>query len=93
MFCLCVVFVYFLFISYFKNQDIFVDFVLGVLMYELLNDGVRRQFEFYLEEMILFFMVVSVQSGERECYIVVFTDDDVVDWDEEYLLQMGEEYL
>lgn len=64
----------------------------GALMHELSNDGARRQFEFYLEEMILPLMVASAQSGERECHIVVLTDDDVVDWDEEYPPQMGEEY-
>lgn len=61
-------------------------------MHELSNDGARKQFEFYLEEMILPLMVASAQSGERECHIVVLTDDDVVDWDEEYPPQMGEEY-
>ncbi|CAJ0966553.1 unnamed protein product [Ranitomeya imitator] len=65
---------------------------LSALMHELSNDGARRQFEFYLEEMILPLMVASAQSGERECHIVVLTDDDVVDWDEEYPPQMGEEY-
>ncbi|KAK7804705.1 hypothetical protein U0070_022408, partial [Myodes glareolus] len=34
----------------------------------------------------------SAQRGERECHIVVLADDDVVDWDEEYPPQMGEEY-
>lgn len=61
-------------------------------MHELSNDGARRQFESYLEEMVLPLMVASAQSGERECHIVVLTDDDVVDWDEEYPPQMGEEY-
>lgn len=61
-------------------------------MHELSNDGARQQFEFYLEEMVLPLMVASAQSGERECHIVVLTDDDVVDWDEEYPPQMGEEY-
>lgn len=75
-----------------QNQDIFVGFISGALMHELSNDGARRQFEFYLEEMILPLMVASAQSGERECHIVVLTDDDVVDWDEEYPPQMGEEY-
>ena len=37
-------------------------------------------------------MVASAQRGERECHIVVLADDDVVDWDEEYPPQMGEEY-
>ncbi|XP_034500688.1 BTB/POZ domain-containing protein 10 [Ailuropoda melanoleuca] len=75
-----------------RNQGIFVGFISGALMHELSNDGARRQFEFYLEEMILPLMVASAQSGERECHIVVLTDDDVVDWDEEYPPQMGEEY-
>ncbi|KAJ3594002.1 hypothetical protein NHX12_006334 [Muraenolepis orangiensis] len=65
---------------------------LSALMHELSNDGARGQFEFYLEEMVLPLMVASAQSGERECHIVVLTDDDVVDWDEEYPPQMGEEY-
>lgn len=37
-------------------------------------------------------MVKSAQRGDRECHIVVLLDDDVVDWDEEYPPQMGEEY-
>lgn len=65
---------------------------LSALMHELSNDGARQQFEFYLEEMVLPLMVASAQNGERECHIVVLTDDDVVDWDEEYPPQMGEEY-
>ncbi|XP_077448204.1 BTB/POZ domain-containing protein 10 isoform X2 [Stigmatopora argus] len=65
---------------------------LSALMHELSNDGARLQFEFYLEEMVLPLMVASAHSGERECHIVVLTDDDVVDWDEEYPPQMGEEY-
>ncbi|XP_078271378.1 BTB/POZ domain-containing protein 10-like isoform X2 [Rhinoraja longicauda] len=65
---------------------------LSALMHELSNDGARKQFESYLEEMILPLMVASAQSGDRECHIVVLTDDDVVDWDEEYPPQMGEEY-
>lgn len=69
-----------------------VPLSLGALMHELSNDGARRQFEFYLEEMVVPLMVASAQSGERECHIVVLTDDDVVDWDEEYPPQMGEEY-
>uniref|UniRef100_A0A8B9HAU8 BTB (POZ) domain containing 10a n=1 Tax=Astyanax mexicanus TaxID=7994 RepID=A0A8B9HAU8_ASTMX len=65
---------------------------IGALMHELSNDGARQQFESYLEEMVLPLMVASAQSGERECHVVVLTDDDVVDWDEEYPPQMGEEY-
>lgn len=36
--------------------------------------------------------ILFKQNGDRECHIVVLTDDDVVDWDEEYPPQMGEEY-
>lgn len=37
-------------------------------------------------------MVNSAQRGDRECHVVNLLDDDVVDWDEEYPPQMGEEY-
>lgn len=37
-------------------------------------------------------MVNSARRGDRECHIVVLLEDDVVDWDEEYPPQMGEEY-
>jgi BTB/POZ domain-containing protein 10 len=33
----------------------------------------------------------TLQHGDRECHIVVLLDDDVVDWDEAYPPQMGEE--
>uniref|UniRef100_UPI00358E7A57 BTB/POZ domain-containing protein 10 isoform X1 n=2 Tax=Myxine glutinosa TaxID=7769 RepID=UPI00358E7A57 len=65
---------------------------LSALMHELSNDGARRHFESNLEDMIMPLMVASAQSGDRECHIVVLTDEDVVDWDEEYPPQMGEEY-
>ncbi|CAH2325606.1 BTB POZ domain-containing 10 isoform X2 [Pelobates cultripes] len=84
---LCIAFEY----STIKCRDL-SKYPIGALMHELSNDGARRQFEFYLEEMILPLMVASAHSGERECHIVVLTDDDVVDWDEEYPPQMGEEY-
>jgi len=62
------------------------------LLHELSNDGARAQFESFLEELILPVMVNSAQRGDRECHLVVLLDDDVVDWDEEYPPQMGEEY-
>lgn len=37
-------------------------------------------------------MVNSARRGDRECHIVVLLEDDLVDWDEEYPPQMGEEY-
>lgn len=62
------------------------------LLHELSNEGARGQFESFLEELILPVMVNSAQRGDRECHLVVLLDDDVVDWDEEYPPQMGEEY-
>lgn len=62
------------------------------LLHELSNDGARQQFEQYLEELIMPLMVKSASRGDRECHIVVLTDDDVLEWDEEYPPQMGEEY-
>uniref|UniRef100_A0A8D2JDQ4 Potassium channel tetramerization domain containing 20 n=2 Tax=Varanus komodoensis TaxID=61221 RepID=A0A8D2JDQ4_VARKO len=37
-------------------------------------------------------MVASAKKGERECHIVVLTDEDTVDWDEDYPPPVGEEY-
>lgn len=62
------------------------------LLHELSNEGARQQFDAYLEDLLLPQMVQCAQNGDRECHIVVLTDDDVVDWDEEYPPQMGEEY-
>ncbi|XP_037933980.1 BTB/POZ domain-containing protein 10 [Teleopsis dalmanni] len=62
------------------------------LLHELSNEGARQQFEVFLEDLILPLMVDSAQRGDRECHVVVLLDDDVVDWDEEFPPQMGEEY-
>ncbi|EEB18926.1 BTB/POZ domain-containing protein, putative [Pediculus humanus corporis] len=62
------------------------------LLHELSNEGARQQFEVFLEELIFPLMVNSAQRGDRECHVVNLLDDDVVDWDEEYPPQMGEEY-
>ncbi|XP_044014213.1 BTB/POZ domain-containing protein 10 [Aphidius gifuensis] len=62
------------------------------LLHELSNEGARCQFEVFLEDLILPLMVNSARRGDRECHIVVLLEDDMVDWDEEYPPQMGEEY-
>ncbi|VVC97321.1 BTB/POZ domain-containing protein 10 [Leptidea sinapis] len=62
------------------------------LLHELSNEGARRQFESFLEHLILPLMVESAQRGDRECHVVVLLDDDSVEWDEEYPPQMGDEY-
>uniref|UniRef100_A0A0B6YRT0 BTB domain-containing protein n=1 Tax=Arion vulgaris TaxID=1028688 RepID=A0A0B6YRT0_9EUPU len=61
-------------------------------LHELSNEGARKQFLEYLEDLLLPQMVLCAQRGDRECHIVVLTDDDVIDWDEDYPPQMGEEY-
>ncbi|XP_028166856.1 BTB/POZ domain-containing protein 10 [Ostrinia furnacalis] len=62
------------------------------LLHELSNEGARRQFESFLERLILPLMVESAERGDRECHVVVLLDDDSVEWDEEYPPQMGDEY-
>lgn len=69
-----------------------IYFSLGALLHELSNDGAHKQFDSYLEELILPIMVDSARKGERECHIVVLTDEDTVDWDEDHPPPMGEEY-
>ncbi|XP_022085978.1 BTB/POZ domain-containing protein 10-like [Acanthaster planci] len=65
---------------------------LRCLLHEISNDGAREEFEKYVETLILPEMVSCAKRGQRECHIVVLMDDDVVEWDEEYPPQMGEEY-
>lgn len=62
------------------------------LLHEISNEGAKEQFEKFLDEQILPEMVNAAKRGDRECHIVVLLDDDVVDWDEEYPPQTGEEY-
>ncbi|WAR08255.1 BTBDA-like protein, partial [Mya arenaria] len=61
------------------------------LLHELSNEGARQQFHLFLEEMIMPQMCACAQRGDRECHIVVLCDDDIVDWDEEYPPQMGDD--
>lgn len=61
------------------------------LLHELSNDGAKEQFRGYLEINILPLMVQAAKMGRRECHIVVLTNDDVVEWDEEYPPSMGED--
>lgn len=68
------------------------QFIIGGLLHELSNEGARCQFEVFLEDLILPLMVNSARRGDRECHIVVLLEDDIVEWDEEYPPQMGEEY-
>lgn len=60
----------------------------------VVDDGAHKQFDHYLEELILPITVGCAKKGERECHIVVLTDEDSVDWDEDHTHTplMGEEY-
>jgi hypothetical protein len=62
------------------------------LLHELSNQGAQQQMSMFLEEKLLPHMVACSQSGDRECHIVILTDDDIIDWDEENPPLMGEEY-
>ena len=61
------------------------------LLHELSNEGARGQFNTFLEDIILPQLVASAERGDRECHIIVLLDDDIVDWDEDYPPQMGED--
>merc|ERR550539_502666 len=64
------------------------------LLHELSNDGAEEQFEEFLEQEILPQMVICATRGDRECHIVILMDEDreLIDWDEDFPPQMGEEY-
>ena len=65
--------------------------VSGGLLHELSNDGARDQFNIYLEDLILQELVNSAKRGDRECHIVILSEEDYVEWDEEYPPPMGED--
>jgi len=61
------------------------------LLHELSNDGAKKQFEMFLEKNIFPVLVESAQRGDRECQIVILCDDDLIEWDDDYPPQMGQE--
>lgn len=65
---------------------------LSSLLHELTNAGARKRFEVFLEDEILPVLVNCARKGDRECHIVILCHDDIVDWDDEYPPQMGDEY-
>lgn len=42
-------------------------------------------------KVVLTILYDMLQRGDRECHIVVLCDDDIVDWDNDYPPQMGED--
>lgn len=65
---------------------------LGSLMHEISNDGAEKRFIGFLEECITPVLVKVARNGDRECHIVVLTDDDVIQWDPSHPPMVGEEY-
>ncbi|CAF3300045.1 unnamed protein product [Rotaria socialis] len=61
------------------------------LLHELSNDGAKKQFEIFLEKNIFPVLVESAQRGDRECQIVILCDDDLIEWDDDYPPQLGQE--
>ena len=68
-------------------------FCTGGFLHELSNMGAKNQFDTYLENLIYPVLLKSSEKGDRECHIVVLHEDDLIEWDEEYPPQMGEQYL
>lgn len=62
-------------------------------LHELANDGAHSIFEQFLEAHILSLLVHRTQFGERECHVVIVTDDEIIDWDLDYPPQMPENEL
>ncbi|CAH8865293.1 unnamed protein product [Trichobilharzia szidati] len=66
---------------------------LRAFLHELSNDGAHIIFGQFLETHILNLLIKCTQLGERECHIVIVTDDEIIDWDPEYPPQMPENEL
>ncbi|VDD79603.1 unnamed protein product [Mesocestoides corti] len=62
-------------------------------LHEVSNDGAYTIFEQFLDEKIVPKFMKCAQMGERECHIVILTDDEQVHWDDEYPPQMPEPEL
>ncbi|VDK36207.1 unnamed protein product [Taenia asiatica] len=62
-------------------------------LHEVSNDGAYRIFEQFLDEKIVPQFMKCAHMGERECHIVILTDDEQVHWDDEYPPQMPEAEL
>ncbi|TGZ70733.1 hypothetical protein CRM22_003029 [Opisthorchis felineus] len=66
---------------------------LRAFLHELSNDGAHTIFERFLEAHILSLLVKCAQLGERECHVVIVTDEETIDWDPDYPPQMPENEL
>ncbi|TPP61350.1 BTB/POZ domain-containing protein 10 [Fasciola gigantica] len=66
---------------------------LRAFLHELSNDGARANFAGFLETHILSLLVKCAKTGERECHVVIVTDDESIVWDPEFPPQMPENEL
>lgn len=66
---------------------------LRLMLHELSNEGARQQFMIFLDELIMPEMVNCASRGERECTIVVLSNDDTYEWDPENLPPHTEEFF
>ncbi|CAD5122068.1 DgyrCDS10519 [Dimorphilus gyrociliatus] len=62
------------------------------LLHEFSDEGARKQFEQFVDDELVTQMVLSAERGDRECHVVILTGEEIIDWDEDYPPQMGEEY-
>jgi BTB/POZ domain-containing protein 10 len=61
-------------------------------LHELSNQGAKQQFHSFLQRSLVPAMARCADLGERQCHIVVLSENDTVEWDEEMPPQLGEQY-
>eukprot|EP00045_Choanoeca_perplexa_P015504 m.196006 g.196006 ORF g.196006 m.196006 type:complete len:436 (-) comp17008_c0_seq5:1539-2846(-) len=61
-------------------------------LHELSNQGAKQQFHSFLQRSLVPAMARCADLGERQCHIVVLSESDTVEWDEELPPQLGEQY-
>ncbi|VDO04641.1 unnamed protein product [Rodentolepis nana] len=76
----------------FNHETVFCS-NLREFLHEVSNDGAYKIFENFLDEQIVPQFMKCARLGERECHIVILTDDEQVHWDDEYPPQMPEAEL
>ena len=61
-------------------------------LHELSNEGAVKQFDMFLHCSLVPAMARCAELGERHCHIVILSENDTVEWDEELPPQLGEQY-
>ena len=65
---------------------------LGKFLHELSNTGAAAQFETFMLRSLLPAMARCAELGERSCHIVVLSETDTVEWDEDLPPTLGEQF-